>query len=89
MGTESSTARESTSVYCEPYKKGTTWVDTHFTTMWSESWATFANVPVRTCRAQTKWGWSAWCGVVAMGGWVVVHRTGLGARPEGTGVVGL
>eukprot|EP00961_Rhodomonas_salina_P271922 3674318-Rhodomonas_salina.3 len=30
-----------------------TWVDTHFTTTWSESGAMFANVPVRTGSAWT------------------------------------
>eukprot|EP00961_Rhodomonas_salina_P121288 1632622-Rhodomonas_salina.1 len=73
---------------------GTAWVDAHFTTTWSEpeSGTTFANVPVRTCRAWTKWGWSALRGVVAVVRWVVGWScTGLGcvARPEGTGVVGL
>eukprot|EP00961_Rhodomonas_salina_P120912 1627294-Rhodomonas_salina.4 len=65
--------------------------------MWSESGATFANVPVRICRAQTEWGWSAWrvwwlvnhgdlpiaCWQWFSGGWVVVHRTGLRSSPRG------
>eukprot|EP00961_Rhodomonas_salina_P299855 3939271-Rhodomonas_salina.5 len=52
--------------------------------MWSESGATFANVPVRTCSALTKWGWSAWRGVLWFsGGWVVVHRAGLRSSPRG------